>query len=98
LSVAELIMATAHMGSLHGWFFYGLRWDQGWVGFGNRIHRADFKSLALIGPPLDLRSRETARRVGARRIVVRFEFDFRQEGRPVYYGDQTAMFVKDDPG
>jgi hypothetical protein len=96
LSVAELIMATAHMGSLHGWFFYGLRWNDGWVGFGNRIHRADFKALALIGPPLELRSRETGSRVGPQRIVVRFEFDFRQEGKPVYFGDQTAMFLKTD--
>lgn len=99
LSVAELVMATAHMGSLHGWFFHGLRWDAGWVGFGNRIHRADFKSLALVGPPLDLRSRETAARVGAQRVVVRFEFDFRQDGKPVYFGDQTAMFVRNgEPG
>lgn len=94
LSVAELIMATAHMGSLHGWFFHGLRWDEGWVGFGNRIHRADFKALALVGPPLELRSRETASRVGPRRVIARFEFDFRQDGKPVYYGDQTAMFLK----
>ncbi len=94
VSVGELVMATAHMGSLHGWFFYGLRWNEGWVGYGNRIHRADFKSLAHVGPPLILRSQETASRIGTRRIIVRFNFEFTQQGSPVYVGDQTAMFVK----
>ena len=98
LSVGELIMATAHMGSLHGWFYHGLRWADGWVGYGNRIHRADFKALALIGPSLTLRSREIASRRGAQRIVARFEFEFSQNGQMVYYGDQTAMFLKSGDG
>lgn len=95
VSAGELVMITACLGSLHGWLFHGCRWAEGWVGFGNRIHRADFKSLARVGPPLDLRSRETASRRRPRRLVVRYEFDFRQDGTPVYYGDQTAIFLKD---
>ena len=95
VSGAELILATANMGCMHAWFFYGCRWDEGWVGFGNRIHRADFKSLARIGPPLELRSREIRSRVGSRRIALRFEFEFWQEDRAVYFGDQSAMFLKD---
>ncbi len=94
LSVGELIMATAHLGALHGWFFHGLRWNRGWVGYGNRIHRADFKALALVGAPLMLRSRETDSRVGSRRIVVRLTFEFTQEEALVYRGDQTAMFLR----
>jgi hypothetical protein len=35
--------------------------------------------------------------VGAKRIVIRFEFRFHQEGALVYVGDQTAMFLKDVP-
>ncbi len=90
----ELIMVTGCLGCLHAWFFHGCRWDEGWVGFGNRIHRADFKSLASIGPPLDLLSRETRSRAGAARLVVRYQFEFSQGGRTVYLGDQSAMFVK----
>ncbi len=96
VSGAELIMVTADLGSLHAWFFHGLRWDEGWVGYGNRIHRADFKTLAAIGPPLELRSREIRVRKRSNRIVIRFEFDFSQAGQPVYFGDQTAMFLRPD--
>lgn len=94
VSGAEMIMMTGTLGCLHGWFFHGCRWAEGWSAFGNRIHRADFKKLAPVGPPMELESRETRRRVGARRIVLRFDFAFRQEGELVYAGDQTAMFVR----
>jgi hypothetical protein len=95
VSAAELLMATGSLGFLHAWFFHGCRWDRGWAGFGTRIHRAAFRSLARLGPPLLLESRETRARVGPRRVVLRIEFTFRQEDRVVYEGDQSAMFVKD---
>lgn len=94
---AELLMATGSLGCMHAWFFHGCRWDEGWRGFGNRIHRADFRRIARLGPPLALRSRETRTRVGPRRVVLRVEFHFEQEGALVYRGDQSAMFVKDRP-
>ncbi len=94
VSAGELIMLTGVLGCLHAWFFHGCRWDEGWVGFGNRIHRADFKSLADRGPDLRLHSRETRTRIGERRVVLRYTFEFRQQDRLVYLGDQTAMFVK----
>ena len=95
VSAGELLMVTGSLGCMHAWFFHGCRWDEGWAGFGNRIHRADFKSLATIGPPLHLESRETRTRVRSHRVVLRYEFHFRQEGRLVYHGDQSAMFLKD---
>ena len=94
VSGAELLMLTGLLGCMHAWFFHGCRWDEGWAGFGNRIHRADFKSLADRGPSLHLHSRETRTRVGERRVVLRYTFEFRQQDRLVYLGDQTAMFVK----
>jgi len=97
VSGPELLMATGSLGCMHAWFFHGCRWDEGWAGFGNRIHRADFKRLASIGPPLELASRETRTRVGPRRVVLRYDFRFRQEGKLVYAGDQSAMFVKQRP-
>ncbi len=93
VSAGELLMATGSLGCLHAWFFHGCRWDEGWAGFGNRIHRADFKTLARLGPPLELESVETRSRVGPARVVLRYDFRFTQEDSLVYVGDQTAMFV-----
>jgi hypothetical protein len=97
VSAPELIMLTGTLGCMHAWFFHALKWDEGWVGFGNRIHRADFKRLARLGPPLRLISRETRTRVQPKRAVLRYTFEFSQEGELVYVGDQTAVFVKDTP-
>ncbi len=94
VSGAELVMATGALGCLHAWLFHGVRWDDDWAGFGNRIHRADFKRLARLDSPVEFTSTETRTRVGARRIVLRFAFEFRQAGERVYVGDQSAMFVK----
>jgi hypothetical protein len=94
VSAAELLMATGSLGCLHAWFFHGCRWDEGWAGFGNRIHRADFKRLATLGEPIRLVSQETRTRVGPERIVIRFDFEFSQGRALVYRGDQSAMFVK----
>ncbi len=95
VSAPELLMATGSLGCLHAWFFHGCRWDEGWVAFGSRIHRADYRRVARIGPPLELHSRETRTRVGPKRVVLRYDFTFRQEGETVYTGDQTAMFLLD---
>jgi hypothetical protein len=95
VAAAEILMATGGLGCMHAWFFHGCHWDRGWVGFGNRIHRADFKSIARIGPPLRMDSHETRCRAGSRRVVLRYEFRFWQEDTLVYLGDQTAMFLKD---
>jgi hypothetical protein len=94
VTAGEIIMATGSLGCLHAWFFHGCRWDDGWAGFGNRIHRADFKRLVSRGADVRLTSRETRARVGPRRVVIRYEFHFWQGDDLVYVGDQTAMFVK----
>lgn len=94
VSGAELVMATGALGCLHAWLFHGVRWDEGWAGFGNRIHRADFKRLARLDAPVELVSTETRTRVGPSRVVLRFAFEFRQADDVVYVGDQSAMFVK----
>lgn len=95
VSGGDVIALTANLGCLHAWVFHDCRFDAGWTGFGNRIHRADFKRLARIGPPLALESREVRARVGDARVVLRFEFHFRQAGELVYFGEQTAMFMKE---
>ncbi|MEM7413161.1 MAG: hypothetical protein AAF430_23225 [Myxococcota bacterium] len=95
VSAADMLILTGNLGCLHAWFFHGCKWDEGWSGFGNRIHRADFKRLARLGPPLHLESQETRKRIGPKRVVLRYEFHFLQEGDLVYQGDQSAMFFKD---
>lgn len=97
VAAEDLLMVTGCLGFLHAWFFHGCRWDEGWVGFGSRIHRADFKRLVRRGPELRLCSLETRGRARPRRVVVRYEFRFFQEDALVYFGDQTAMFLKDQP-
>ncbi|HUE39423.1 MAG TPA: hypothetical protein VMR29_07955 [Candidatus Binatia bacterium] len=94
VSAPDLLLLTGNLGCLHAYFLHGCRWDEGWVGFGNRIHRADFRRLVTIGPPLELRSKETRVREGPTRVVLRYEFHFTQQGELAYFGDQTAMFVK----
>lgn len=95
LAGGDILMATAALGSLHAWLFHGVRWEDGWVGFGSRIHRGDFRRLARVGPSLELRCREARSRRGAGRLVIRYEFDFSQRGETVYVGDQTAIFLRE---
>ena len=44
---------------------------------------------------IELRSRETRKRIGEQWIVLRYDFEFRQDGEVVYSGDQSAMFVRE---
>lgn len=97
-----MVHLTGMLGLVHAFFLDGLRFDVGpgeaaggaWIGFGGRIHRAEFRSLARVGPPLELALVETKRRAGADRRVVRYEFIFTQEGRRCYVGDQTASWLR----
>lgn len=89
-----LVLLTGNLGLVHAYFQRGVRFDEGWIGFGSRIHRADFKRLALIGAPLDLESVETKARIQPDRHVVRYEFTFKQDGKVVYWGDQTATWLR----
>jgi hypothetical protein len=91
---AVLVHVTGVLGSLHAYFVNGLRFDEGWIGFGSRIHRADFKRLVRIGPPLDLVSVETRLRASPDRQIARYEFHFSQDGELCYAGDQTATWLR----
>ena len=89
-----LIQMTGNLGVVHAYFCHGVRFDEGWIGFGSRIHRADFKRLVRLGPPLELESKETRARISPERQIVRYEFRFTQDGKLCYYGDQTASWFK----
>jgi hypothetical protein len=89
-----LVQLTGMLGMACAYFLHGVRFDEGWIGFGSRIWRADFRRLAVIGPPLDLEVVETRARVQPDRHVVRYEFRFTQQGALCYFGDQTATWLK----
>src|SRR5437867_6972536 len=37
VSAPDLLLLTGHLGCLHAYFLPCCSWDEGWVGFGNRI-------------------------------------------------------------
>jgi hypothetical protein len=94
VSAGDLLMATGTMACLYAWIALGCKWDQGWAGFGSRVHRADFKRMVRVGPPLHMHMQQTAVRKGSKRVMLRCDLRFTQEGLPTYIADQTAMFVR----
>jgi hypothetical protein len=91
-----MVHMTGMLGFVHAYWVFGLRHAEGWTGYGGRIHHAGFKNLGVIGPPLELKGWCTSHRRNASRIVARYSFEFTQEGKLVYEGDQTAMWMKVD--
>ena len=89
-----MVHMTGVMGLVHAWYVLGLRFHEGWTGYGGRIHSAKFKNLAPPGEPLVLRCTATRVRRRPRRIVARYELLFTQAGAVVYEGDQTAMWLE----
>jgi len=88
-----LVHMTGMLGFVHAYHVLGLRHRQGWTGYGARIHGARFLDLARTGPPLILKGLATHVRRGPARVVARYRFEFSQEDRLVYEGDQTAIWV-----
>ena len=94
---SALVHATGMLGFVHAYFLLGLRHHEGWIGYGTNIHEAKFRKLAEPGAPIDAKCTATKLRRGKSRHVVRYSFDFRQEGERVYEGDQSAIWLKIDP-
>jgi hypothetical protein len=94
ISGSDLLMLTASLGSLHAYFFHSCKWQDGWVGFGNRMENVEFHNLASIGAPLELYSKEVRVRRGCKRTLLNFEFKFTQNEKLIYTSNQTAMFIK----
>jgi len=97
VSGADLLMMTVSLGSLHAYFFHERRWDDGWVGFGNRMKNVTFRNLAKVGAPLRLESKELRVRKGSQRTLIEFQFEFSQGGKLIYESEQTAMFLRQSP-
>ncbi len=89
-----MVHMTGIAGFAHVFYLLGLRHRDGWIGYGARIHSARFRALAVPGDPLHLECKATRLRKGEERALGRYEFRFTQNGKLVYEGDQTAMWMK----
>lgn len=89
-----IVHMTGMLGFAHAYYVLDMRHRDGWIGYGARIHAARFHDLARPGAPLILRGWTTMVRRGTERILARYSFEFTQEGRLVYDGDQTAMWLR----
>ena len=87
-----LVHMSAMVGYAHAFYCLDMRRADGWVGFGAIIHKVRYPNLARIGEPLELEAVATSIRRGADRVWARYAFRFEQAGRPVYEGDQTAVW------
>jgi 3-hydroxymyristoyl/3-hydroxydecanoyl-(acyl carrier protein) dehydratase len=96
LSGGLMVHMTGMLGFVHAYYVFGLRHAEGWIGYGAKIHAARFTSLAVPPEPLVLTGWTTRTRRGGNSIVARYNFEFRQDGKLVYEGDQTAMWLKTD--
>lgn len=89
-----MVHMTGMVAFVHSYFVLGLRHADGWIGYGGRIHQARFRSLAEPGPPLLLACTAKQMRRTPKQVLARYDFAFTQEGRLVYEGDQTALWMK----
>jgi hypothetical protein len=47
---AMIIHLTGMVGLASAWTFRNIRFNEGWSGYGSRIHRAEFKRIVRIAP------------------------------------------------
>ena len=91
-----MVHMTGMVAFIHTYYVLGLRHQDGWIGYGGRIHSAKFKNLAIPGEPMELEGTVTQIRQRSTRVVARYAFRFFQKGTIIYEGDQTAMWLKID--
>lgn len=91
-----ILHLTGIVGLVAARYFLDVRFDEGWSGYGCRIHKAEFKRLVKLGPPMILEGRITDDKRRGDMVIVRYNFRFTQEDFPVYLGDQTAVYNRFD--
>jgi hypothetical protein len=89
-----LVHMTGVAGMVHAYYVLDLRHREGWIGYGGAIHRARFKNLAHTGEPIEIVCTAKQLRKRERTVVARYELVFTQAGKEIYFGDQTAMWMK----
>jgi hypothetical protein len=89
-----LLHVSGMAGMVHGYYILGLRYGDGWTGYGARAKDVRFKNLAPVGEPIDIDCRMLQVRRGAKNVVARYQYVMTQADKVVYESEQTAMFVK----
>lgn len=92
-----IIHATGMMGFVHAYYLLGLRFDEGWVGYGTHIHRGVFRRMAVPGTPMEGLCRALRVHRGALRYFIRYQLELRQQGALCYQGEQTAAWICTPP-
>ncbi len=95
---AAMIHATGMLGFVHAYYLLGLRHNAGWIGYGTHIHKAVFRKLVPPGAPIECSCTATKQRLGRKRHLIRYAFEFLHEGQRCYEGDQTAVWMQVEPG
>jgi len=88
-----LVHLTGMLGFVHAYYVLGLRYREGWIGVGARIHKARYPNMALIGKSLELLLKATNVREGHKKKAVTYDFHFTQDGNTVYESSQMAMWL-----
>ncbi|MCA9601557.1 MAG: hypothetical protein R3A78_08570 [Polyangiales bacterium] len=92
-----MVHMTGMAGFAHAYYVFDLRHRDGWIGYGGAIHSARFKALAPPGDPIDIEVTCTKHRRTPKQILGRYDLRFHQNGKLVYEGDQTALWLRIDP-
>ncbi len=91
-----MVHMTGMVAFVHAFYVLGLKHEDGWIGYGGRIHSARFRALAKPGEPLLLECAAKQLRRSEATVLARYDFRFRQGGTLIYEGDQTAFWSKVD--
>lgn len=95
---AAMVHATGMLGFVHAYYLLGLRHREGWIGYGTHIHKAVFRKLVPPGAPIEASCTATKTRLGRRRHLIRYQFEFLHEGERCYEGDQSAVWMRVEAG
>ena len=92
VAAGGIVHATGMLGLAHGYYVLGLRYKDGWIGFGTNIKEARYGRLATVGPPLLLECRGLRTRRLRGGLYVSYGFRFTQEDEVVYESEQAAVW------
>lgn len=89
-----ILHATGMLGFVHAYYLLGLRFRDGWVGYGTHVHRAVFRQMISPGDPVQATLVANRARMGKQRHFIRYKLEFRREGKLCYEGDQSAVWIR----
>ncbi|MCA9580867.1 MAG: hypothetical protein KC416_03675 [Myxococcales bacterium] len=89
-----MVHMTGMAGYAHAYYVFDLRHRDGWIGYGGRIHEANYLRLAPPGDPIEIEIRCTRHRRTPKKILGRYDIRLSQNGQLIYTGDQTALWMR----